>query len=136
VPAPLVFFWTLVGAAVGALVAALVARNQFVGARREYRRQLKRRDFAFERLKNEMEEERSDCVQRADDYLRQLAALKRERSSLNTELEEARRNMATLQSSLDALRASAREAESRLSSALDAAREEATARRDSAIEEL
>lgn len=136
VPAPLVFFWTLVGAAVGALVAALVARSQFVGARRDYRTQLKRRDFAFERLKQEMEEERSDFVQRADDYLRQLAALRRERASLSSELDEARRNMATLQNNLETLRASAREAESRLSSALDAAREEAAARRASAAEEI
>ena len=75
VPAPLVFFWTLVGAAVGALVAALVARNQFVGARRDHRTQLRRRDVALERLKKELEEDRSDYRQRSDDYLRELAAL-------------------------------------------------------------
>lgn len=136
VPAPLVFFWTLVGAAVGALVAALVARNQFVGARREYRMQLRRRDIAMERLKRELEEDRSDYRQRSDDYLRELAALKRERSSLSSELEEARRTMATLQGNLETLRASARESESRLSTALDAAHKEAAARRTGAAEEL
>lgn len=136
VPAPLVFFWTLVGAAVGALVAALIARNQFVGARREHRMQLRRRDVAFERLKKELEEDRSDYRQRSDDYLRELAAVKRERSSLSSDLEETRRTLAMLQSNLEALRASAREAESRLSTALDSAREEAAARRASAAEEL
>ncbi|HET7621565.1 MAG TPA: hypothetical protein VFK39_06665 [Gemmatimonadaceae bacterium] len=136
VPAPLVFFWTLVGAAVGALVAALVARNQFVGARREHRMQLKRRDVAFERLKKELEEDRSEYRQRSDDYLRDLAATKRERSSLSSDLEETRRTLATLESNLETLRASARESESRLSAALDAAREEAAARRTSAAEEL
>lgn len=136
VPAPLVFFWTLVGAAVGALVAALVARNQFVGARREHRTQLRRRDLALERLKKELEEDRSDYRQRSDDYLRELAASKRERSSLASDLEETRRTLATLESNLEMLRASARESESRLSSALDAAREEAAARRASAAEEL
>lgn len=136
VPAPLVFFWTLVGAAVGALVAALVARNQFVGARREHRSQLRRRDLALERLKKELDEDRSDYRQRSDDYLRELAALKRERSSLSSALEEARHTAATLQSSVEALRASAREAESRLSTALDAARAEAAARRASAAEEI
>lgn len=124
------------GAAVGALVAALVARNQFVGARREHRMQLRRRDVAFERLKKELEEDRSDYRQRSDDYLRELAALKRERSSLSSDLEETRRTLATLQSNLETLRASAREAESRLSTALDSAREEAAARRASAAEEL
>jgi hypothetical protein len=132
----LVFFWTLVGAAVGALVAALVARNQFVGVRRDYRSQLKRKEIAFERLKKELEEDRADSVQRSDDLLRQLAALKRERSSLNTELEEARRGMATLQSNLETLRASARDAESRFSAALAAARDEAAALRASTAEEL
>jgi len=125
VPAPLVFFWTLVGAAVGALIAALVARNQFVGVRREHRTQLKRRDQAFEQLKKELDEDRADFVQRSDDYLRQLAALKRERSSLSTELEETRRTLSTLQNDLETLRVSARETETRLSAALDAAREEA-----------
>jgi hypothetical protein len=132
----LVFFWTLVGAAVGALVAALVARNQFVGARREFRAQLRRRDIASERLKKELEEDRADYVQRSDDYLRQLAGLKRERSSLSTELEEARRTLATLQSSLETLRASARDAESRFSTALAAARDEAVAVRAHTAEEL
>jgi translation initiation factor IF-2 len=126
----------LVGAAVGALVAALVARNQFVGVRRDYRTQLRRRDLALERLKKELEEDRSDYRQRSDDYLRELAALKRERSSLSSELEETRRTLATLQSNLETLRASARDAEFRLSTALDSAREEAAARRASAAEEL
>ncbi len=136
VPAPLVFFWTLVGAAVGALVAALVARNQFVGARRDYRAQLRRRDVASERLKKELEEDRADYRQRSDDYLRQLAALERERTSLNTELEEARRGIATLESNLEALRASARDAESRFSATLVAARDEAAAIRARAADEL
>jgi hypothetical protein len=132
----LVFFWTLVGAAVGALVAALVARNQFVGARREHRAQLRRRDLALERLKKELEEDRSDYRQRSDDYLRELAAIKRERISLSSDLEETRRTLATMESNLETLRASSRESESRLSTALDAARQEAAARRASAAEEL
>ena len=136
VPAPLVFFWTLVGAAVGALVAALVARNQFVGARREQRIQLKRRDAALERLKKEVEEHRSDYSRRSEDYLRELSIVKRERGSLAVDLEETRRTLTTLQSNLETLRASAREAESRLATALDAARQDAAARRATAAEEL
>ena len=136
VPAPLVFFWTLVGAAVGALVAALIARTQFVGARRDYRSQLERKEIALERLRKELEEDRSDFVQRSDDYLRQLAALKRTRASLTAELEEARRAATVLQNDLETLRVSARESESRLSSALDAARAEATAGQNRVSEDL
>ena len=136
VPAPLVVFWTLVGAAVGALVAALVARNQFVGVRREHRLQVKRRDAALERLKKEVEEHRSDYSRRSEEYLRELASLKRERTSLAADLEETRRTLTTLQSNLETLRASAREAESRLATALDSARQDAAARRATAAEEL
>ena len=136
VPAPLIIFWTLVGAAVGALVAALVVRHQFVVARREHRIQLKRRDAALERLKKNAEEQRSDYSRRSEDYLRELSILKRERTSLAADLDDTRRTLSTLQSNLETLRVSARESEARLATALDAARQEAAARRATAAEEL
>ena len=129
-------FWTLVGAAVGALVTALVARHQFVGARREYRQQLKRRDNALERLKKEVEEHRANQSRRSEEYFGEISALKRERASLAAELEENRRTLTTLQSNLETLRVSARESEARLASALDSARQDAAARRATAAEEL
>lgn len=136
VPAPLVIFWTLVGAAVGALVAALVARHQFVAARRDYRLQLRHRDFAVDRLKKELEEYRSSRGRLVEEQERELALVRRERSSLAGDLEESRRTLSTMQSNLETLRISAREAEARLATALDSARQDSAARRATAAEEL
>ena len=136
VPGPLVVFWSLLGAAAGALVAALVARRQFVAARRDYRLHLRRRDSAVERLKKELGDHRKRLERQVDEQRQELSALRLERSTLAGDLAQTRLTLSTLQSNLDTLRISARESEARLTAALDAARQEAATRRATATEEL
>jgi predicted nucleic acid-binding Zn-ribbon protein len=135
VPASIVIFWLVVGGAVGALITALVARYQFIAARREHLLHVRRRDGTVDRLKSAIKEHEAR-LERQGEQLRELERLKQERSALASDLDQARRSISDLQSALDAARAGAREAHLRLTAALDSERQEAAARRAAAAAEL
>lgn len=129
--APLIVFWLVVGAAVGALIAALVARVQLVAVRREHAGQLKRRENVIASIKDELDERREQ-MERQEERLQELDGLRRERAALAGDLEQARKALADAQAALDAARATARETELRL----EAERQEAIARRAASATEL
>lgn len=133
--APIVIFWALAGAAVGALLAAMVARYQHVRARRAQQLLLRRRDGAIDRLKSSMAEH-SARLKRQEDQLRELDSMRRDRAQFAADLEQARRELSDLRANLESTRNAAREAELRLNAALDAERQEGAARRAASAAEL
>ncbi|MBX6331532.1 MAG: hypothetical protein IRY91_06780, partial [Gemmatimonadaceae bacterium] len=127
--------WALAGVAVGALVASVVARFRIVVLRREHLLHLRRRDGSIDRLKGAVKEH-AVRLKRQAEHLRELDTLRKDRMALAAQLEAARRTITELQSTVDSVRAAAREAELRLNAALDSERQENAARRAASAAEL
>ena len=134
-PLLLVVFWIMVGAAVGALAAWLLARRQRQLTRREHMVQVRRREDAIERLKSTLQEHTAR-LKRRDEQLQELAALRAERAQMAAELEQARRSLVEMHATVESTRGQARETELRLAVELDRERHESASRRASAAAEL
>lgn len=132
---PQALAWVVVGVALGALIAWIIARVAAGRARGEHERELRRLQAERERLHGVMRDQ-GDRLRLQDDELRDLSRLRKEREAVLEELDLARRHGAEAQSSLDAARSAAREAEMRLGGMLEMERQEASARRAALASEL
>lgn len=135
VSAAIVIFWAMIGVAVGALIAAFVARVQLTGVRRVLLSRIRGRDRVIERMKG-MITEMASRAQQHDEVLAELAVLRRDRPALAADLDKAQRTIAAQQQALEAARAATRDVDLRLTAALETERHENIARRAAAASDL
>jgi predicted nucleic acid-binding Zn-ribbon protein len=103
--------------------------------RKRQRRAMRKRDAQLRRVTATVREQRGQ-MKRHEEQLQELSVLRAQKTSLTSEVEQARREAASLQIALSESKTSVRDAESRLLTAVESERQEAASHRTLTAAEL